>query len=103
MNQPKIILRVKFKTDLPMDRVMEIARERADDFRALSGLCQKYYFQDPATGEIGGLYLWDSDEALDAYRRSKLRASIASAYRTIGEPQVEILNIFMPLRETINA
>ena len=82
---------------------MEIARQRADDFRAFPGLCQKYYFQDPATGEIGGLYLWESEEALDAYRKSALRASIASAYETIGEPQIEVLDILMPLREAVDA
>ena len=103
MNQPKIILRAKFRTNLPMARIMEIARERADEFRALPGLRQKYYFQDAATGEVGGLYLWDSEEALDAYRKSALRATIASAYETIGEPQIEVLNILMPLREAVDA
>ncbi len=103
MKQPKIILRAKFKTKLSMTRVMEIARERAPEFRALPGLCQKYYFEDPATGEVGGLYLWDSEEALDAYRKSALRATIASAYETVGEPQIEVLNILMPLRETVDA
>ena len=103
MNQPKIILRVKFKSALPMDKIMEIAKERADEFRALSGLHQKYYFQDAATGEIGGLYIWDSQEAMNAYRESELRASIASAYETIDQPQIEVLNIFMQLRDTVDS
>lgn len=92
------MLFVRFKSSLPFDEVMSIAEGRADDFRALPGLLQKYYVHDPATGEIGGLYLWDSPESLDAYRESELRASIAQAYHAEGPPQVEIFDVTKTLR-----
>ena len=101
MSHPQIVLLVKFKSALPVDAAMEIARERMDDFRALEGLKQKYYLHDPATGEICGLYLWESAEALDAYRQSELRSTIAAAYQAEGEPKVQVLNVLAPLRDEI--
>jgi len=77
---------------------MEIAKTRSGEFRALKGLQQKYYMHDPKTGIIAGLYLWQSAEDLDAYRKSELRASIAAAYEAEGEPQIEVFKVMMPLR-----
>lgn len=99
MSQPATVLLVRFKTSLSLDEVMNVANERAPEFRALKGLQQKYYLQDTATGEVAGLYLWDSESSLAEYRKSELRASIAKAYRTAGEPRVEVYKVLMPLRE----
>ena len=65
----------------------------------MTGLKQKYYFQDTETGEIGGLYLWDSPEALAEYRTSALRATIAAAYKVEGPPRIDVLKVIMPLRD----
>jgi heme-degrading monooxygenase HmoA len=99
MKNPELTLHVRFRSKLPFDEVMKIAEERAPEFRALAGLQQKYYLQDPATGEIGGLYLWESQEAFYAYRESELRASIAKAYQAEGEPRVEVYRVVKTLRD----
>ncbi len=101
MNQPATILLVRFKTPLTENEVMQVANERAPEFRALKGLQQKYYLRDAATGEVAGLYLWDSDSSLAEYGKSQLRASIAKAYKTEGEPRVEVYKVLMPLREGV--
>lgn len=98
MSEPKLALLVRFRTQLSLDDVMKIANERAPEFRALAGLQQKYYLHDAATGEIGGLYLWDSQEALAEYRDSELRASIARAYQAEGEPRIEVYSVVKTLR-----
>jgi hypothetical protein len=90
---------VRVRSRLPFDEIMRIVEERAPEFRALEGLEQKYYLQDPATGEFSGLYLWRSAEALAAYRGSELRASIAEAYQAEGEPTVEVYRVLKTLRE----
>lgn len=95
---PALILTVRMRSKLPFERVMEIAEERAPEFEALPGLIQKYYFEDVETGEVGGCYLWESQEALAAYRESDLRASIAAAYEADGEPQVQVGRIVKQLR-----
>ena len=99
MKNPEFTLHVRFRSKLPFDEVMKIVEERAPEFSALAGLQQKYYLQDPATGEIAGLYLWESQEALTAYRESELRASIAEAYQAEGEPRVEVYRVVKTLRD----
>lgn len=98
MPQPTIAVLVRFRSRLSIDEVLSTMRERAPAFRALEGLRQKYYLQDPTTGEYVGLYLWDSSEAFDAYRDSELRASIADAYQVEGEPRIEVFRMIEALR-----
>jgi heme-degrading monooxygenase HmoA len=99
MGQPSLILLVKFKSPLPLDEVIKVVDSRIDEFRALKGLQQKYYLQEPATQEYAGLYLWESKEDFLAYRDSELRATIAHAYQTQGEPRIEVFDVVKPLRE----
>jgi hypothetical protein len=99
MSHPALFLLVRFKSSLSLDEVMTVVNERAPEFRALAGLQQKYYLQDAASGEYAGLYLWKSPESLAEYRDSELRASIAKAYKTQGEPRVEVYKVLMPLRD----
>ena len=77
MKNPEFTLHVRFRSKLTLEEVTKIMEERAPEFRALEGLQQKYYLQDAATGEYAGLYLWESKEALTAYRDSELRASLS--------------------------
>jgi len=99
MAQPALILLVRFRSALPFDEVMKVIDERAPEFRALDGLQQKYYLQDAESGEYAGLYLWSAPEALAEYRESELRATIAAAYQTQGEPRVEVYKMIKPLRD----
>ena len=99
MSEPDLVLLVRFKSRLTFDEVATIVEERAPEFKALTGLQQKYYLQDVATGECGGLYLWDSADSLAAYRESELQATIAEAYQTEGEPRIEVYRVFKTLRD----
>jgi heme-degrading monooxygenase HmoA len=101
VNQPALILLVKFKSPLSLAEVEKVAAGRLSEFRALSGLKQKYYLQDSQTGEFAGLYFWESQDALAEFRHSDLRASIAGAYQTEGEPRVEVFSVFEVLRESM--
>lgn len=100
MTNPTMVLLARFKSSLSLEEIMQVAKKRAPEFRALAGLQQKYYLLDTTSGEFAGLYLWESPEALAEYRDSELRATIAQAYETIGEPRVEVFKVMMPLRET---
>ena len=99
MEYPTHVLLVKFKSELSLDEINEIVESRADDFRALGGLQQKYYLLGSGSGEVGGLYLWESPEALDEYRQSELRETIAKAYKAVNKPQVEVFSVLKVLRE----
>jgi heme-degrading monooxygenase HmoA len=102
MAHPKMVLLVRFKSALSLEEVTEVLERRAPEFRALAGLQQKYYLLDPTSGEIAGLYLWESPEALTEYRESELRASIAQAYQAVSEPRVEVYQVLKTLREGLD-
>lgn len=91
---------VKLRTSLSHEDLMRTARERAPEFRAIDGLVQKYYVRMDATGQVGGVYLWDSAESMAAFRESKLAKTIAEAYQVVEPPEVEIAEVLFPLRET---
>jgi heme-degrading monooxygenase HmoA len=99
MNQPSLILLVKFKSPLSLEEVTKVVDSRIDEFRELKGLQQKYYLQEPSTQEYAGLYLWESKEDFLAYRDSELRTTIAKAYQTENEPRIEVFNVVKLLRE----
>ncbi len=98
MHTPSFILLVKFKSSLTLGEVVKVIDSRKENFSALKGLQQKYYLQEPSTKEYAGLYLWETQEDFDAYRDSELRKSIAKAYKTIGEPRIEVFNMVDVLR-----
>ena len=99
MSAPALVLLVRFRSRLSLAEVTEIVETRAEDFRALPGLQQKYYLQDAATGEYAGLSLWESPGDLAAFQESELRATIARAYQVEGEPRVEVYQVVKTLRD----
>lgn len=100
MSQPTLVLLVRLRSSLPRDEVLRVMEERMPEFRAIEGLQQKYYLEDPQSGEYAGLYLWRSPGDLAAYKESELRASIAAAYGAEGEPRIEVYSVLAPLRDT---
>jgi len=99
MPHPAVILLVRLRSSLPRDEVLRIMRERMPEFEAIEGLEQKYYLEDPETGDFGGLYLWRSRDDLVEYRASELRRTIAEAYGAESDPRVEVYSVIAPLRE----
>ena len=65
MSHTEIVMRVRFKSDLTLEQVSEIVEQRAPEFKALTGLQQKYYLQDVESGEYAGLYVWESLERIE--------------------------------------
>lgn len=94
-----ILMLVRFKSKLPIDELTRRYQERMPRFRELPGLVQKYYVSDPSTGEIGGLYVWQSQEALQEYLAGDLRKTIPEAYEIVGEPRILTLDLLETLRE----
>ncbi len=93
-----IIQTVKFKSALSEAEFQLVMEERAPQFRALPGLLQKYYLRENQTGEVGAVYIWDSEESLLTYRQSDLARTIASAYKAVDQPRIEIFETVLILR-----
>ena len=89
---------VQFETALNDDEVLDVARERLSEFRALPGLHQKFYLKLDKPNHFGGFYIWDSPTAMAEFRDSALAKSIPSAYQVVGAPQIGIHELLFPLR-----
>ena len=94
-----IIQFIKLKSNLPEDELLNKAREREPQFKAIPGLLQKYYVKLDEPGRYGGLYVWDSPESLQAYRASDLAASIPAAYEVMEAPEIDMFEVMFKLRD----
>lgn len=84
---------VRFKSGLSDEDVRATFEARAPQYRAVSGLIQKYYLRFPEPREYAGVYLWDSRDSLQDFRTSELARTISDAYRVEGVPQVEVAEV----------
>jgi len=94
-----IIQFTRFTSNLSEEEVARFMKERAPRFLEVPGLIQKYYIRDPQTGESGGVYVWESAEAMLEFRQSELAQSMGDTYKVEGEKRVEIFEIIHILRD----
>lgn len=95
-----IILFVRVKSDLPwkeLDRRME---ERRPRFREVPGLVQKFYGHDPTSGAVCGVYFFEDQASLAAFRDTELAKTIPDAYEAteIRREAYEVLGPLYPDR-----
>ena len=95
-----IVQIVRFTSDLDDAQVGATYRARAPRYREVPGLLQKYYLAFPS-GEHGAVYVWDSPEAMAAFRTTDLARTIPEAYQVQGQPQVEVADVSLVLHPTM--
>jgi heme-degrading monooxygenase HmoA len=93
-----LIVTVKFKSSLSHEEALAIVEERISEYRSFPGLIQKYYGHEQETGAYTGVFVWESAQALRAFRESELSQSTAAAYQAIEPPRIEIFDVFETLR-----
>lgn len=96
-----IVQFVQFETSLGEDKALAVAREREPAYAATPGLLQKYYLRLGKPNHFGGLMIWETPQALQAFRESDLARSVPSAYGVIGAPDVDIYEMLFPLRRSV--
>ena len=96
-----IIQFVQFETSLSEAEVTSVARDRLDAYAATPGLVQKYYVKLSKPNHYAGVMIWESPEALQAFRETDLAKLVPAAYSVIGAPDVDIHELMFPLRETV--
>jgi len=87
-----------FKSGLPLEEISATSEKRADRYRKVKGLIQKYYVQDKSTGHVGGVFIFNSKENLKAFRDSELAKSTGEAYKFLEPPTTRVLEIAKVLR-----
>ena len=88
-----------FRSGLPIEEIIKTSEDRADSYRKVQGLVQKYYVVDKSTDRVGGIFVFDSEENLKAFRESELAKSTGEAYKFLEPPHTRVLEIAKVLRE----
>jgi heme-degrading monooxygenase HmoA len=74
------ILFVRVKSNLEPRELERRLIERRSRFKEVPGLIQKIYGRDESTGEVCSIYFFEDQEALSAFRETKLAKTISTAY-----------------------
>jgi hypothetical protein len=90
------ILFVRVDSDVEAGELERRVVERRPQFLQVPGLVQKIYGRDPDTGAWCGIYFFESDEALAAYRASELARTIPVAYEATAV-RAEVYDVVFPL------
>ena len=73
------ILIINFNlNELARAQYEEVCDELAPAFAAIPGLISKTWLANEETNTYGGVYLWESREAMDAYKAGEIYASIGA-------------------------
>lgn len=92
-----VILFVRITSGLDVHELERRLLERRPRFRDVPGLLQKVYGRDGATGDVCGIYFFESQEALDAFRETELARTIPAAYEAV-EVRREAYEVLYSLR-----
>ena len=87
-----IVCILRFRSGLTDEEVQDLYEARTDRYQQVPGLIEKLYLRY-RSGEHGALYVWESDEALEAFRASDLGRSIGTTYKVEGEPETELADV----------
>ena len=90
------ILFVRVKSGLETVELERRAIERRPRFKEVPGLVQKIYGKDESTGDMCGIYFFESKEALAAFKETELAKTIPAAYEAT-EVRREVYELMYPL------
>ena len=96
-----IVQFVQFESALTEEEVVQVARDRQDEYAATPGLVQKFYLKLGKPNHYGGFMIWETPEALQAFRESELAKTIPASYKVIGAPDVDIHEMLFPLHQGV--
>ena len=91
------ILFVRLKSKFGNKELERRLLERRPKFHDIPGLAQKVYGRDETTGDVCGIYFFETKEALAKFRESELAQTIPTAYEAI-EIRREVYDVLYPLR-----
>lgn len=91
-----VILFVRIHNELDAEEMDRRLLERRPRFRDVPGLVQKLYGRDPDTGDVCGIYFFDSEKALARFKGSELARTIPTAYEA-KDVRRETYRVLYPL------
>ncbi|MBV0926271.1 YdhR family protein [Halomicroarcula limicola] len=93
------IVFITYESALAVDEIDSLFRERAERYRAMDGLLQKFYLRDEKNGRVGGIYVFESAASADALFESDIHASLREAYK-VRDIDIARYQVMFPLYES---
>lgn len=90
------VLFVRITSDLDAEELDRRLLERRPRFRDVPGLIQKIYGRDKVTGDVCGIYFFESELDLATFRETELAKTIPTAYEA-KEVRRETYDVLYPL------
>ena len=94
------ILFVRVKSGLNPAELESRLVERRPRFCDVPGLVQKVYGRDESNGDVCGIYFFENQSALEAFRETELARTIPTAYEAleIRRESYDVLYLLHPER-----
>ncbi|MFB6188905.1 MAG: YdhR family protein [Halapricum sp.] len=93
------IVLITYESELDVDEIDALFRERSRKYREMDGLLQKFYLHDEESGRVGGIYVFDSEASRDKLFESDIHASLREAYK-VRDIEIETYHVTFPLYES---
>ena len=90
------ILFVRIKSDLHPEELNRRLLARRPRFHEVPGLVQKMYGREPTSGDVCGIYFFESEATLAAFRETELAKTIPTAYEAV-DVRREVYEVLFPL------
>lgn len=90
------VLFVRIRSKLDAKEIDRRLLERRPRFQDVPGLVQKIYGRDEATGDVCGIYFFEDEAALAAFRETELAKTIPTAYEAV-DTRREVYEVLYPL------
>jgi len=91
---------ITYDSELGDEEIDALFDERADNYREMDGLLQKFYLRDEESGRVGGIYVFDSEQSRDALFDSDVHASLRDAYAA-RDVDIQTFHVTFPLYEAV--
>ena len=93
------IVWITFESELRFEQILARFRERAQHFRDMDGLLQKFYVHDEDSGRVGGIYVFDSEASRDALFESEIHTKLRDS-SDVRNLDITTFHVMVPLYES---
>jgi len=93
------IVFITFESESSLEEIESRFRERAQQFRDMDGLLQKFYVHDEEYGRVGGIYVFDSEGSCDALFESEIHAKLRDG-SDVHDLDITTFHVVFPLYES---
>jgi heme-degrading monooxygenase HmoA len=90
---------ITFESESSLAETEARFRERAQQFRDMDGLLQKFYVHDEESGRVGGIYVFDSEASRDALFESEIHARLRDG-SDVRDLDIATFHVVFPLYES---